>query len=718
MTTKKTKILFFILLLLMIFQGIKYTPVYAQSTPKGKTIIITTNRMNINDYENMNSIGGSPGYIGLMNIRGGRGTNDASSYASMGWGRKSYVLNRDLDYFDIEDSEKSAKFKFLTDSNPLSINNLNINTLILTNSGSDFGSLPGILGDEMAEKNLSISILGNSDKEENISFAGILAMDSFGRIPYGNISQMNTHDPQKPFYIGTDYETLLDLSKEHIEKSDLIIIELGDSYRLDEYRNKLNETSYSKAKKNMVNEIDIFIGEIKKTLGADDQLIVLSPFPDLQGYSEGYRLAPIYYFDKNSSGLITSSSTRREGVITNIDVAGLIFQNFELEKSKISGQPLRFVEMNNPWEFLKGDYQNIVSLSQVRVPVLYSYAVFQMCIWIIAMIVSFFYNKISEKVIKFVKFILRITLLIPIVIILAPLFSFGSIIYSIGFGLVLGSIIYIIVIKKVNNDLNSILILSAIMSLILLIDMSIMGQSLIKNSLLGYDPIIGARFYGIGNEYMGVLVGAIILTFSMIFEKIKFKNYIMIPIAIIVVFIMGNPSMGANVGGTITISSSLMFFILKSNNIKLDFKKGMGIIGVVIVIVATMAFIDFSNEQQSHLAGAISNINSSGPAAIIQIITRKLSMNMKLISVSIWSRVLILALILMSMLFYKPFGVLKELCQKYKSIANGWMAILFGSIVGFLVNDSGVVTAATSIGYVIVPMLIILLENNHEKRNI
>ena len=77
-----------------------------------------------------------------------------------------------------------------------------------------------------------------------------------------------------------------------------------------------------------------------------------------------------------------------------------------------------------------------------------------------------------------------------------------------------------------------------------------------------------------------------------------------------------------------------------------------------------------------------------------------------------------MALILMSMLFYKPFGVLKELCQKYKSIANGWMAILFGSIVGFLVNDSGVVTAATSIGYVIVPMLIILLENNHEKRNI
>ena len=31
-----------------------------------------------------------------------------------------------------------------------------------------------------------------------------------------------------------------------------------------------------------------------------------------------------------------------------------------------------------------------------------------------------------------------------------------------------------------------------------------------KQSILGYDPIVGARFYGIGNEYMGVLIGSLI----------------------------------------------------------------------------------------------------------------------------------------------------------------------------------------------------------------
>ena len=37
------------------------------------------------------------------------------------------------------------------------------------------------------------------------------------------------------------------------------------------------------------------------------------------------------------------------------------------------------------------------------------------------------------------------------------------------------------------------------------------GSSLIRLSPLGYDVMLGARFYGIGNEYMGILVGSSLL---------------------------------------------------------------------------------------------------------------------------------------------------------------------------------------------------------------
>ena len=37
------------------------------------------------------------------------------------------------------------------------------------------------------------------------------------------------------------------------------------------------------------------------------------------------------------------------------------------------------------------------------------------------------------------------------------------------------------------------------------------GATMIKSSVLGYDPMAGARYYGVGNEYMGVMIGCSIL---------------------------------------------------------------------------------------------------------------------------------------------------------------------------------------------------------------
>lgn len=337
-----------------------------------------------------------------------------------------------------------------------------------------------------------------------------------------------------------------------------------------------------------------------------------------------------------------------------------------------------------------------------------------MCVWILTLVIGLFYAKVPKIVIRAVKFILRITLLIPLVILIIPIFNFADVIYSLIIGLLFLTVGYAIISKLIKNDLNTIAILSGLTTIILLFDMAVFNQFLIKNSLLGYDPIIGARFYGIGNEYMGVLVGASLITISIFFEKFGFKNIILLPFALAVVFIMGNPMMGANVGGTITISAAFLFLILKSNGIKIDIKKIIGIFVAIVLIVSFMAWMDFNNENRSHLANTILTIINTGPSAILQIIIRKISMNIQLISASMWSRVLILAIILMVMLFYKPFGVLKKLCQKHPYIANGWIAILVGSVVGFMVNDSGVVAAATSISYVVVPMLVLLLNNSDD----
>lgn len=715
----KNKKIISIILFVFLIQVFAQSLVFAENkAPKNeKLIIITANRLDLEDFKSINSIGESnQGYIGLMNIRGAKGTNDASSYASIGWGRKSYVLNKDLTFFDYSDVAKSNHYKFTTKEEPSKISNLNINTLIQTNSESDFGAIPGNLG-EIAKKNdLKISVIGNSDKEEPLLFSGAIAMDTFGRINSGNIDDVNIVDYEAPYSIRTDYDKLLISFREQYKSSDIVVIELGDSYRLDEYKKMMTDSAYEEYKGTLINRIDSFISNVENELSKNDSLMVVSPFPSLENYKEGYRLSPVYILNENEEGLgvLTSASTRRDGVISNIDISAYINNRFELINPEISGKPIVEKQYENPWTFLEAENQKIVSLSSVRIPVLYTYAVFEMCVWILTLVIGLFYAKVPKIVIRAVKFILRITLLIPLVILIIPIFNFADVIYSLIIGLLFLTVGYAIISKLIKNDLNTIAILSGLTTIILLFDMAVFNQFLIKNSLLGYDPIIGARFYGIGNEYMGVLVGASLITISIFFEKFGFKNIILLPFALAVVFIMGNPMMGANVGGTITISAAFLFLILKSNGIKIDIKKIIGIFGAIILIVSFMAWMDFNNENRSHLANTILTIINTGPSAILQIIIRKISMNIQLISASMWSRVLILAIILMVMLFYKPFGVLKKLCQKHPYIANGWIAILVGSVVGFMVNDSGVVAAATSISYVVVPMLVLLLNNSDD----
>ena len=44
------------------------------------------------------------------------------------------------------------------------------------------------------------------------------------------------------------------------------------------------------------------------------------------------------------------------------------------------------------------------------------------------------------------------------------------------------------------------------------------GATMIKSSVLGYDPMAGARYYGVGNEYMGVMIGCAILVSAAIYQ--------------------------------------------------------------------------------------------------------------------------------------------------------------------------------------------------------
>ncbi len=117
--------------------------------------------------------------------------------------------------------------------------------------------------------------------------------------------------------------------------------------------------------------------------------------------------------------------------------------------------------------------------------------------------------------------------------------------------------------------------------------------------------------------------------------------------------------------------------------------------------------------HHSHIGRAIDLLLTGRFDAIYGIITRKLAMNWHLIGVSSWSKVFITSLIVIVIVVVKPRGIFHRWQQDYPFMMYGFSANAIGSMIVLVLNDSGIVAAATMIIFAAAPMLVLrLLEKN------
>src|SRR5690606_38216459 len=105
----------------------------------------------------------------------------------------------------------------------------------------------------------------------------------------------------------------------------------------------------------------------------------------------------------------------------------------------------------------------------------------------------------------------------------------------------------------VPTTVDRIWILSLGLAISLIVD-QLTGARLIRDSPLGYDVISGSRFYGMGNEYMGVMIASICTGSCAMLQRLRDSSIgrvITTLIFLMGLFTMVSPRLGANVGGSI-----------------------------------------------------------------------------------------------------------------------------------------------------------------------
>lgn len=551
--------------------------------------------------------------------------------------------------------------------------------------------IPGKLGDKLHQLGYRTAVIGNSDRSGICNRPGVLLlMDSKGLVDYGLIdSSVNKIDTTSPALLWTDYEAIHKQFNQ-IGNKTVVLIEYGDLSRLNVLYSYNTPVHYRNKRQQILTDIDKSISHIEAQLGHACVSYVISPGP-ARSYKGKDILTPVIINKPGLQGIIKSYSTRRDGIILPGNITGSILNSVDTSyRDPITGAInnstnsvySRLMELKEKATF-NYEHQTVI----LGVHIIIALILLFLAIWLI----------LSGKKGKGIA-VLGYVITLPLGFLLMALINIMEdhifIIMSLGISLFIAISVFGISHFCKKNPLLNIMVLT-IASII--IDLAT-GGHLISNSILSYKIISGARYYGIGNEYMGILIGSAAACSALLLNEkdTRINRLICIILFSLITFIIACPLLGINVGGTITACVALGFTSLKIYQQPVKKKEILLLIAGTLGIISLMALFDMSRPMslQSHLGHNISLIFDNGWGEILTIVQRKALMHLALINYSLLGWVLLAAIVLFTFMVFRPPQFLKTVKNRLPAMYVGLQGLLVAAITAFIFNDSGITAAA------------------------
>ena len=713
----------FFVCLIVIFL-MEFLPIVAAADENGKAVIVFIDRIGLADISYVDTpnldLLIAKGTIGLMTTNTGGSRSQKDAYITMGAGARAVGSDKSpLGLSSLESFQginAGEYFQQITGINAPSsaVVNLGIARAIRNNLNKPYQVKIGALGTALREANLNIAIIGNCDTpNEYKRYLSSFLMDDKGIVPVGFVDKSYlVDDHSRPFGVRTNYNILNGWVEEVWNTSDLIAIQLGDTSRAEDFRYETSDEMNEHYKKMAIEESDAFVGRLIEKLDLDkDIIMILTPLGPARDLSINNRMTPVIIAGRGySNGLISSASTKRSGVVTNLDIGATVLSYFDIPHQP--GQIGAAIYSTPDKLGLVGLLSFNIKLTEIfnqRLFLLRSYVFAQIIVLIFALITILF----KRKFLNYIKICLLFLMSIPMAYLILTLFHqhtlLGSFLVSWVFAIGITAALFV---KKL-TVMTKIMLLCLATAILILVD-QVTGAILIQGSPLGYDVISGARFYGIGNEYMGILIGAVCTGCGAYYDITKNK-IVMWPIYILLAFatvILAHPGIGANVGGTISalVAFACLSILFRERRIRL---KHFLFVGVFVTLFITGIFIFDSMRavnSQSHVGQTASLIKQNGIIELVYIIKRKIAMNIKLFRYTIWTRVFLLSLLSVITLIFRPIGVIRDIAEQHPKVTKALAAATIGSITALLVNDSGIVAGATAMIFIAPPIILLVID--------
>jgi hypothetical protein len=559
-------------------------------------------------------------------------------------------------------------------------------------------NVPGLLGDAVHAQGKKTAVLGNTDLGSHVHRpAALIAMDSKGTVDLGGFQTGLIAEPTRPYGVRSDLHGLYQQFLRVKDEADLIVLETGDMGRLQHMKDLMSAEQTERAYRQALQEADALIGELLPHVSEHLMLAVISP--DKSPLNNAPALTPVFAAggDIPPGSLLTSGTTKREGLIANYDLAPTFVQFLGGDPARhpFLGQPMTAKQVpagTDADRLLEEIMQDMLLPSGVRSLLIRPW----LNVWIGLAALILLGVVIRASWLRPLAPLAELLLLFPLVWLYVPLFHPKS-----GQDIILDSLLLALiawgVLQSIRPHLLRYGLLAGATVASLLGDM-LLGAPLMKRSVFSYDPVVGARYYGIGNEYMGLLLGAALLFGNVCFARRPEQGRLgTLLLFFAIVCLFAAPTFGTNAGGALAAAVGGSYAFLQQTKVKMTARSwlwlGGGAIGGLMLLFA----FNLGGEQ-THIGRAAALLLGGDYAEVAEIAQRKIALNLHLLRVSAWGKLFVLFLALL--LVWRVRG-----SDRTPFLLHNFKTQLVTAGAAFLFNDSGVVAAAVILLFAVVPLL-------------
>jgi len=615
---------------------------------------------------------------------------------------------------------------------PHNMIHLGIAGILKNNEENRSAGEPGLLGETLHRAGLKTAVVGEADGgadggEEYGRQAATIAMDRQGIVDYGFLGEHLVKNSRDLALVQTkNYREMGRAVSLALQKADLVVVETGDTVRLINQKEKVLEQVFLESKKEILKEIDSFLADlVQRTSDYQALVLVVVPTPSRDGIAERNWVTPLICWEKNGpKGLLTSGTTRRPGIVANTDIAPTVLDFFTLPVPEaMSGRPISIIPGDGHGTTGKMDTLDtllqlngqLVFVNKFRPPLVKAYVLGQIIVVVTAILLII----VIKKKTKLMQPALMALASVPLGFLILGAYPGPSL--SLYLGLLF---CFLLLITRLSMMTGRFHILAPFCTIALLTAGAIFldlffGAPLMKGSVLGYDAMGGARYYGIGNEFMGVWIGSAIMAMAslmQIFHGKKMCFYLSGLFSFLIMFMIASPRIGTNAGGSLAALAGFGIIIYLMLPVRIAPKQLALAGGTLLCFLISFALWDAAQtvDAQSHFGRTINLMRSNGIYEAYNIIVRKVATNIRLIRWTIWSQVFLVTLAATVFLFHRPVGVMKKVQEKYPYLTKGFWGVAAGSLFALIFNDSGIVAAATMSIFAAAPLIFLVIkEQDH-----